>query len=158
MLQLSTQSHRCNWFLSRFLFKNQKGTFSKLIFTWDIYKSWFLRRVRKTDWRNQKGGIYAESRNTERQQRKVLCIQVLKSCSTPWWQTNKQTPCLFFSAQWLQQTHSASFRLARQLALLTKTNSMLFFPFFFLFLFCLFFVGWFNYKDLPHSHLFPYHQ
>lgn len=54
----------------------------------------------------------------------MLCIQLLKSCSTPRWQTNKQNPCLFFSAQWLQQTHSASFRLARQLALLTKTNSM----------------------------------
>lgn len=62
----------------------------------------------------------------------MLCIQLLKSCSTPWWQTNKQNPCLFFSAQWLQQTHSASFRLARQLALLIKTNSMDFFFLFFI--------------------------
>jgi len=78
-------------------------------------------------------------------------IQLLKSCSTLWRQTNKQNQCLFFSAQWLQQTHSASFRLARQLALLTKTNSMEFFSFFF----C---ICSFNYKGLLRSHLFPYHQ
>lgn len=73
-----------------------------------------------------------ESERRGWKQRKVLCIQLLKSCSTPWWQTNKQNPCLFFSAQWLQQTHSASFRLARQLALLTKTNSRDVFFFFYI--------------------------
>lgn len=94
-----------------------------------------------------------ESERRGWKQRKVLCIQLLKSCSTPWWQTNKQNPCLFFSAQWLQQTHSASFRLARQLALLTKTNSRDVFSFSFFF-----YISWFNSKGLPHSHLFPYHQ
>lgn len=91
-----------------------------------------------------------ESERRGWKQRKVLRIQLLKSCSTPWWQTNKQNPCLFFSAQWLQQTHSASFRLARQLALLTKTNSRDVFFFFY--------ISWFNSKALPHPHLFPYHQ
>lgn len=75
---------------------------------------------------------HPESERRGWKQRKVLRIQLLKSCSTPWWQTNKQNPCLFFSAQWLQQTHSASFRLARQLALLTKTNSRDVFFFFYI--------------------------
>ena len=74
-----------------------------------------------------------ESRISEKRMKAEESIQLLKSCSTLWRQTNKQNQCLFFSAQWLQQTHSASFRLARQLALLTKTNSMEFFSFFFVF-------------------------